>query len=62
MKKKERTFDTIYGGMVKVRKVIGKLDIIKLRRMVLISKILTKLCRNTSQRVTYVLITKMLDT
>ena len=33
-------------------------DIIKLRRPVLISKIPTKLCRNTSQRVTYVLTTK----
>ena len=33
-------------------------DIIKLRRPVLLSKIPTKLCRNTSQRVTYVLTTK----
>ena len=33
-------------------------DIIKLRRPVLILKIPTKLCRNTSQRVTYVLIPK----
>ena len=34
-------------------------DIIKLRRPVLLSKIPTKLCRNTSQRVTYVLTTKI---
>ena len=33
-------------------------DIIKLRRPVLISKIPTKLCRNTSQSVIYVLTTK----
>lgn len=36
-----------------------KPDIIKLRRPVLISKIPTKLCQNTSHRVTYVLTTKM---
>ena len=35
-----------------------KPDIIKLRRPVLILKILTKLYRNTSRRVTYVLTTK----